>query len=87
MVTLAGTASPPAPTAAAASPRFPALPAGGPYDLTIAAPSGAAVVRDLLVGDVFLCSGQSNMEMTVSSAQDMIADAHAPPTTDCACSP
>ncbi|MCI1143341.1 9-O-acetylesterase [Sphingomonas sp. WKB10] len=58
--------------------QFPALPAGGPYDLTIAAPSGAVVVRDLLVGDVFLCSGQSNMEMTVSSAQDMIADAHAP---------
>ncbi|WP_295560967.1 sialate O-acetylesterase, partial [uncultured Sphingomonas sp.] len=58
--------------------QLPALPAGGPYDLTIAAPSGAAVVRDLLVGDVFLCSGQSNMEMTVSSAQDMIADAHAP---------
>lgn len=58
--------------------QLPALPAGGPYDLTIAAPSGAVVVRDLLVGDVFLCSGQSNMEMTVSSAQDMIADAHAP---------
>ena len=58
--------------------QLPALPAGGPYDLTIAAPSGAVVVRDLLVGDVFLCSGQSNMEMTVSSAQDMIADAHGP---------
>lgn len=58
--------------------RLPALPAGGPYDLTVAAPSGAAVIRDVLVGDVFLCSGQSNMEMTVSSAQDMIADAHAP---------
>ena len=58
--------------------QLPALSGGGPYDLTIAARSGAAVVRDLLVGDVFLCSGQSNMEMTVSSAQDMIADAHAP---------
>jgi sialate O-acetylesterase len=58
--------------------QLPALPAGGPYDLTIAAASGAAVVRDVLIGDVYLCSGQSNMELTVSSAQDLIPDAHAP---------
>ncbi len=59
---------------------LPDLPAGGPYDLTIAAPSGAAVVRDILVGDVFLCSGQSNMELQVQQAQDLIPDAH--PATD-----
>nr|WP_317892457.1 sialate O-acetylesterase [uncultured Sphingomonas sp.] len=57
--------------------RLPALPAGGPYDLTIAAASGAAVVRDILIGDVFLCSGQSNMELAVRDAQDLIPDAHA----------
>ena len=57
---------------------LPSLPAGGPYELTIAAPSGATVFQDILVGDVFLCSGQSNMEMTVSDGQSMIPAAHAP---------
>lgn len=61
--------------------RLPALPAGGPYDLTIAAPSGAGMIRDLLIGDVFLCSGQSNMEMPVDAAQQWIADAR-PPVDD-----
>ncbi len=61
--------------------RLPALPAGGPYDLTIAAGSGAAVLRDLLVGDVFLCSGQSNMEMGVADAQHWIPEA-TPPRDD-----
>ncbi|KQO13131.1 sialate O-acetylesterase [Sphingomonas sp. Leaf242] len=56
--------------------RLPALPAGGPYDLTIAANSGAAVVRDILIGDVFLCSGQSNMELAVENAQTLFPDAH-----------
>ncbi len=58
--------------------RLPPLPAGGPYNLTLSAASGATMLRDILIGDVFLCSGQSNMEMTVSDAQDMIPDAHAP---------
>src|SRR3546814_9104247 len=40
-----------------------ALPAGGPYDLIVAAKSGLVTVRDVLIGDVYLCSGQSNMEM------------------------
>jgi sialate O-acetylesterase len=57
---------------------LPAPAAGGPYDLTIAAPSGATVFHDILVGDVYLCSGQSNMELQVQSAQDLIPDAHAP---------
>lgn len=46
-----------------------ALAAGGPYDMVVTAKSGSLVVRDLLVGDVFLCSGQSNMEMTVEGSQ------------------
>jgi len=32
--------------------------------------SSAKVVQDVLVGEVWLCSGQSNMEWTVSSADD-----------------
>ena len=37
--------------------------AGGPYVLTVQGDGGKKTVRDLLVGDVWLASGQSNMEM------------------------
>src|SRR3569833_2751653 len=44
---------------------------GGPYDLTAQSSSGAnQSAHDGLVGDVFLCSGQSNMEMAVLRAGD-----------------
>jgi sialate O-acetylesterase len=46
------------------------LAAGGPYEMQLSARSGLTVVRDLLAGDVFLCSGQSNMEMPVERSQD-----------------
>lgn len=46
------------------------LPAGGPYELLVAANSGLMTLHDLLIGDVFLCSGQSNMEMSVERSQD-----------------
>lgn len=40
-----------------------ALPAGGPYTLTVAdADGGKTALNDIMVGDVYLCSGQSNME-------------------------
>lgn len=37
--------------------------AGGPYDLTIAGDGPAVTLNDVLVGDVWFASGQSNMEM------------------------
>jgi len=40
--------------------RFPARGAGGPFTLEINA-SNRLVVKDILLGDVWLCSGQSNM--------------------------
>jgi sialate O-acetylesterase len=43
---------------------LPAMPAGGPHMLT----AGAARASDILIGDVWLCSGQSNMELQVSAA-------------------
>jgi sialate O-acetylesterase len=49
------------------------LAAGGPYEMQISARSGLTIVRDLLIGDVFLCSGQSNMEMPVERSQDSYA--------------
>ncbi|HTG38154.1 sialate O-acetylesterase [Sphingomonas sp.] len=42
---------------------LPAMAAGGPYRLTVTGADGAAATMDdLLIGDVWLCSGQSNME-------------------------
>lgn len=54
---------------------FAALPAGGPYVLSAEASDGRRqTVSDLMIGDVFLCSGQSNMEMPVSVASNYNAD-------------
>jgi sialate O-acetylesterase len=41
--------------------RLPALPAGGPHDLVVSG-SATATARNVLVGEVWVCSGQSNME-------------------------
>lgn len=50
---------------------LPALPAGGPYTLTVTADDGATQsASDILVGDVWLCSGQSNMELQVNRTLD-----------------
>ncbi|HEY0685893.1 MAG TPA: sialate O-acetylesterase [Steroidobacter sp.] len=43
---------------------LPAQPAGGPHKLQVRSSSGETrTVTDVLFGDVWLCSGQSNMEM------------------------
>ena len=58
---------------------LPASSAGGPYALTVEAGAERAIVHDVLVGDVWVASGQSNMEFSVSvasNAADAIASAH-----------
>jgi sialate O-acetylesterase len=54
---------------------LPALPAGGPYTLTAVSSAGTReTVGDILIGDVFLCSGQSNMEYPTRLASDYDQD-------------
>jgi sialate O-acetylesterase len=47
---------------------LPALSAGGPYTLTAKTATRTQSIGDVLIGDVWLCSGQSNMEWTVRQA-------------------
>ena len=44
--------------------------AGGPYELHIASDRESITVRDILVGDVWLCSGQSNMEWILRNTEN-----------------
>jgi sialate O-acetylesterase len=56
--------------------NFPPLPAGGPWTLTVSAePSGQSItVSDLLIGEVWLCSGQSNMEFTLAQCEPVMTE-------------
>ncbi len=47
---------------------LPALPAGGPYVLDVKAKSRRLRFSDVWIGEVWLCSGQSNMEFTVAAS-------------------
>ncbi len=54
--------------------------AGGPYTLTVKGPQ-SVTLRNILIGDVWLCSGQSNMEFGVGNllnAKEEIAHADHP---------
>ncbi|MGV3616428.1 MAG: sialate O-acetylesterase [Fimbriimonas sp.] len=49
---------------------------GGPYQVVVEGPSRVEL-KDVLVGDVWLCTGQSNMEMGLTLANDGVAEAKA----------
>lgn len=53
---------------------FTALEAGGPHTLSVTAKSGNAQASDVLIGDVWLCSGQSNMEFMVKQADNFAGE-------------
>lgn len=50
--------------------RLPAMKAGGPHTLQVTTPDPAetATCADILIGEVWLCSGQSNMEWVVANS-------------------
>lgn len=57
------------------------LKAGGPYTLTIKSGKESRTISDIMVGEVWICSGQSNMEFRLSIANNSeqeIANANYP---------
>lgn len=52
---------------------LPELPAGGPYELKIEADE-QRIIQDVLVGDVFLLGGQSNMELPLIRTVEMFRE-------------
>lgn len=53
---------------------LPKMKAGGPYTMLVSERSHMTIIQDVLVGDVFLCSGQSNMELPISRCMDAVGD-------------
>jgi sialate O-acetylesterase len=51
------------------------FPAGGPDPFVLVSPDGIQKFNNILVGDVWVCSGQSNMEMHLQEAENGSADA------------
>ena len=52
---------------------FPAMKAGGPYTLDIKA-GNHIVLKDILIGDVWFCSGQSNMVLPIERVKERYPD-------------
>jgi sialate O-acetylesterase len=53
--------------------KLDAAQAGGPFEMTIRG-KNQLVLKNVLVGEVWLCSGQSNMQMTVQSSNNSQAE-------------
>jgi sialate O-acetylesterase len=51
---------------------LPPQPAGGPYTLKVRSGGSTVSRSDILIGDVYLCSGQSNMEFAVRNSTNAI---------------
>lgn len=47
---------------------------GGPYTLTVKGEQSEITFNNVLVGDVWLCSGQSNMEFRLNNANDAVME-------------
>jgi sialate O-acetylesterase len=52
--------------------QLPAMKAGGPYDMEITG-SNSIVIKNILMGDVWVCSGQSNMELPMERVKEKYA--------------
>ena len=50
------------------------LEVGGPFEMTIEVSKEQRVIKDVYVGDVWLCAGQSNMELPINRVRDYFKD-------------
>jgi len=50
--------------------EFPAFQAGGPYTISISGEKNKIVLENVLFGDIWVCSGQSNMEFMLKQAKN-----------------
>ena len=54
---------------------LPPMPAGGPYALTLASGGETITFADVMIGEVWLCGGQSNMEFMLQNGKGGAAEA------------
>jgi sialate O-acetylesterase len=50
--------------------KLPVLAVGGPYTIKITSGSDSVSINDVLSGEVWICSGQSNMQWSVASSEN-----------------
>lgn len=53
---------------------LPKMEAGGPYSMEITSGQAHITIHDILIGDVWVCSGQSNMELPMERVKDQYPD-------------
>ncbi|MBA4387323.1 MAG: 9-O-acetylesterase [Verrucomicrobia bacterium] len=61
--------------------KLDAVKAGGPHEMVVSAGNESVTFKNVLIGEVWVCSGQSNMQFTLGSAansKEAIADAQYP---------
>ncbi len=66
--------------------EFSALKSGGPFSISVSSEDVNIVLDDILIGDVWICSGQSNMEMMLKdslNAQEEISSSEFPMIRHC----
>ena len=51
--------------------HLPAMEAGGPYEMTVTLNDETVTLTDILIGDVYLAGGQSNMQFRVEESVDI----------------
>lgn len=49
---------------------FPAMKEGGPFEMIIKGDNNKITLKNILIGDIWVCSGQSNMAWTVSNSNN-----------------
>ena len=59
---------------------LPNMTAGGPFELTLICDWGTKTIKDVYVGEVYLLSGQSNMEWKVGWSEGVLADLYSDET-------